>query len=229
MSLTNINLLSKRLRYVASLIGKNDIIQDVGSDHAFLPIYLLSNNLVKKAYASEVNKGPYNVSLNNVKKYNLENKIIVLKKDGLEDLASDVNTLTICGMGGNLIVDILEKGKKNLLNVKRLILAPNVGENKVRKWLMDNNYKIKNEEIIKEEKFYEIIEARRVVKKVSYSKEELMFGPLLLKTKSVNFIEKWMLEASKIQKLLKKLEDKDQEAYLENKRTLDMIMKALTK
>jgi tRNA (adenine22-N1)-methyltransferase len=205
VSLTNINLLSKRLRYVASLIGKNDIIQDVGSDHAFLPIYLLSNNLVKKAYASEVNEGPYLTSLNNVKKYNLEDKIIVLKKDGLEDLASDVNTLTICGMGGALIADILEKGKKNLLNVKRLILAPNVGENKVRKWLMDNNYKIKNEEIIKEEKFYEIIEARKVVKKVSYSKEELMFGPLLLKTKSVNFIEKWMLEASKIQKLLKKL------------------------
>ncbi len=224
------NLLSKRLRYVASLVGKNDIIQDVGSDHAFLPIYLVANNLVKKAYASEVNKGPYLTSLNNVKKYNLEDKIIVLKKDGLEDLASDVNTLTICGMGGGLIADILEKGKKNLTNVKNLILAPNIGEEKVRKWLMDNNYKTKNEEIIKEEgKFYEIIKARKAINKVFYTEEELMFGPLLLKNKSNSFIDKWMLEAKKIEKVLKKIKDKDSKAYLENLKKLNLIMNALVR
>src|SRR5699024_1274204 len=113
-------------------------------------------------------------------------------------------------MGGSLICSILEEGRqqKKLLTTERLILQPNVGEHLVRKWLDQNGFEIRQEEILKEHgKFYEIIVAEKnAEKKVqNYSESDYQFGPVLRKECSSFFIEKWQKELDKNQTILEKL------------------------
>lgn len=111
----NAQNLSKRLEKVASFVPKGAIVADIGSDHAYLPCYLVHKGIIQKAVAGEVVKGPYQSALKKVKEEGLENQITVRLADGLEAIesADHVDTITIAGMGGSLIVSILEKILKN--------------------------------------------------------------------------------------------------------------------
>jgi tRNA (adenine22-N1)-methyltransferase len=105
--------------------------------------------------------------------------------------------VTIAGMGGTLISEILESGfnKKKINGSEKLILQPNVGEKNVRIWLVNHNYKIVAEEILVENrKLYEIIVAENADAKVDLTDEQLTFGPFLIKEKSDIFKEKWQGE-----------------------------------
>ena len=111
--LNNIKL-SKRLQAIYDLVPQSNVLADIGSDHAFLPIALVLNGKVTRAYAVEVNEGPYDMTVKNIAKYNVENYITPMLSDGISELEVDVNTITICGMGGNLIVDILDSNKEEV-------------------------------------------------------------------------------------------------------------------
>src|SRR5690606_28479720 len=106
----NAQKLSKRLETVASFVPTGAIVADIGSDHAYLPCYLVHQNIVNKAVAGEVVKGPYESALRQVKLEGLEDKVIVRLADGLQAIEDNdqVDTITIAGMGGPLIVSILE-------------------------------------------------------------------------------------------------------------------------
>lgn len=220
--------LSNRLYSIASLVNKGDIIQDIGTDHALVPIFLIKNNIIEMAIASEVNKGPYLIALESVKRHNLEDKIKVILSDGLQDLKKEVNTVLICGMGGLLIKDILDKGIDRLSKVKTLILAPNSNQYELRVWIANNNYLIEDEIIVKDaDKYYEIIKAVKSDFKINYTKEELLFGPILFKEKNNVFIAKWDIEIKKIEKILNKIKDKQSSDYFKISFKLDFIRKMI--
>ena len=154
--------LSQRLKDVATYIPKGAKLLDVGSDHAYLPIYLLEKGLITSAIAGEVVKGPYESALANVSASGFQDKIDVRLANGLAAIepADDVTTITICGMGGRLIADILDAGKDKLKGVDRLILQPNNREDDLRIWLMENGFAIVAEAIMTENgKYYEIMVA----------------------------------------------------------------------
>ncbi|MCQ4503552.1 tRNA (adenine(22)-N(1))-methyltransferase TrmK, partial [Vibrio parahaemolyticus] len=118
------------------------------------------------AVAGEVVKGPYESAKKQVQKNGLEKRIVVRLANGLDAIepTDQINAITIAGMGGALIRDILEAGAKQhrLTGKERLILQPNIGEQAVRKWLQDNHYQIIAEEILEEnKKIYEIIVAEK--------------------------------------------------------------------
>ena len=151
--------ISKRLETVASFVNDNSSVIDVGCDHAYLPIYLVENKKNIKVIASDINKNPLKIALENIKKFNLENKIKLELKDGINNLDKNVDTVIISGMGGILISDIISN-KDNLSNIKTLILSPNNEFIKVRKTINKLNYKIIKEKIvIDNEKTYLIIKA----------------------------------------------------------------------
>ncbi|WP_208560152.1 tRNA (adenine(22)-N(1))-methyltransferase [Marinilactibacillus kalidii] len=188
--------LSKRLKRVASYIPNNARLADIGSDHAYLPCSLALKGDLEFAIAGEVVKGPYDKALNEVQSRNLEEVIEVRFGDGLEVIESSdhIDTITICGMGGALIRDILTRGLSlNKLNrTETLILQPNVGEKTLRTFLMSEQYKIVAEEIIEEnDKIYEIIVAIPVEEDIVYSDHALTFGPYLSEQSSDTFKKKW--------------------------------------
>ncbi|MDM8266596.1 tRNA (adenine(22)-N(1))-methyltransferase TrmK [Limosilactobacillus pontis] len=186
--------LSKRLATVASYVPAGARMADIGSDHAYLPAALALQKKISYAVAGEVVKGPYENAVSEIKGHGLTDLIKPRLADGLAAItpADRIDTVVAAGMGGTLIAEILERGKDRLQGVRRLVLQPNVGEGRLRRWLMDNRYQIMAEQIVAEDDhIYEIIVAEPSVVSFRYSDYELMFGPRLLEKKGPVFTAKW--------------------------------------
>lgn len=189
----NEHTLSRRLERVAALVPADARLADIGSDHAYLPVALMRRGLIAMAVAGEVAATPFRAADRTVRENGFEERIRVRLSDGLAAIEAEdgISAISICGMGGETIRDIFEKGKSRLNGSERLILQPNGGEPELRQWLMDNGYRIVHEEILRENRFdYEIIVAEHTGP-VAYSPEALYFGPLLMPARSPAFLEKW--------------------------------------
>lgn len=212
MIIVNELALSERLRTVALEIPIGSKIADIGSDHAYLPCYAALQGLISYAVAGEVNEGPFQSAKNQVEKLNLSNCIKVRKGNGLEVIEIDeVNVITIAGMGGPLISEILEAGKDKLNGKERLILQPNIGAISIRLWLIENGWELIKEHILEEDqKIYEVLVAEKGNPLKPYSNEDeresdLLLGPFLKKEKSNVFRKKWMQELSKWKKIIEQI------------------------
>ncbi len=145
--------LSERLSAVAFLVKKGSIVADIGTDHGYIPVYLVKNNIAQRALASDVNKGPLSSCRRLVEEENLGDKIKVILSDGLDNIPSEeYDTLIIAGMGGELICTILSKAGN--LKDKHIIVNPMTHPELVREYLYSNGFKIDNDLIVKESKHY---------------------------------------------------------------------------
>ncbi|MBM7636591.1 tRNA (adenine(22)-N(1))-methyltransferase [Streptococcus saliviloxodontae] len=192
-------LLSQRLRLVASFVPQGAKLLDVGSDHAYLPIALLKDQHISAAIAGEVVKGPFESALKNVSESGFDHLIDVRLANGLAafEPADQVTAITICGMGGRLIADILEAGKEKLASVERLILQPNNREDDLRHWLVANGFKLVAEAIMTENgKIYEVLVAESG--QMTLTADQERFGPYLLEETSAIFRLKWEREWNKL-------------------------------
>ncbi|MCF5370160.1 tRNA (adenine(22)-N(1))-methyltransferase, partial [Pseudomonas sp. PA-4-8C] len=138
----------------------------------------------------------------------LAQHITVRLADGLAAIQAgdDITAVSLCGMGGETIRDILDSGKAHLNGRERLILQPNGGEQPLRQWLMDNGYQILHEELLRENRFYyEIIVAERA-ETMTYTAEQLYFGPLQMQARSEDFLAKWQRILREKRKTLASLE-----------------------
>lgn len=210
-------VLSERLLLIAEQIPQGSRLADIGSDHALLPAFLVKNGRVSFAVAGEVNPGPFKAAQRQVAEAGLKALIDVRRGDGLDVISpGEVDVITIAGMGGNLIVSILEAGKAKLAGVGRLVLQPNVGEEAVRRWLYAEGWSLIDEHILEEDgKIYEILTAERanVLDKELYKPRELngygvlteerlfQFGPYLSADVSGVFVEKWTREIAKLERI----------------------------
>ena len=139
----------------------------------------------------------------------MEEKIFPRFADGLKAIEDDdqIDTITICGMGGTLIRNILEKDKSKLQNHPLLILQPNVGSNVLRQWLQANHYQITHEDILEEDDhIYEIIVAKYANQPMQLSSEDLFFGPILRKHQNNAFLKKWEKEIEKNKKAIHQMQ-----------------------
>lgn len=189
----NEHTLSLRLERVAANVPTGARLADIGSDHGYLPVALMRRGLITAAVAGEVATTPFHAAQRTVRDNGLEQQITVRLADGLAAIEAHdgITAISVCGMGGETIRDILESGKRHLSGRERLILQPNGGEQPLRQWLMDNGYSILSEELLRENRFYyEIIVAERTGP-VAYTAEQLYFGPLQLQARSPAFIAKW--------------------------------------
>lgn len=184
--------LGLRLHCVAKLIGKTNSIADIGSDHALLPIYLLNSQQVEYAVAGELGDGPFLRAKEAINRAGLSNKVDVRQGDGLRILEdSEVDTVVIAGMGGDLMTNILCFSPKKTESFKRFILQPMKHDAVLRKWLSDNGFVILRESLIFENgKYYPAMEA---VKGVAdpLSDLEIHLGPCLLKDCSP-MVSQWL-------------------------------------
>lgn len=223
--------LSKRLFTIAKYVPNGMRVADIGSDHALLPSYLISEGISPYAIAGEVNKGPLEAARRQINALKIADKVDVRLGSGLKVINDgEVEVITIAGMGGGLIVEILQEGAAKLNNIERLILQPNVGSELVRDWLDNNKWNIINEEILEEDsRIYEVIvaEQRTGDYDPSYqgqnrSKEDLYrLGPILLQKGTKILYEKWRRELIKYQYILGELQkSKDHETKIEKEQQI---------
>lgn len=203
----NAKNLSERLKKVASFVEVNTILADIGSDHAYLPCYLVLSGKIQQAIAGEVVQGPFDSAKRQVLQEGLANHIDVRFGDGLQVIREDdkVQTITIAGMGGPLITSILEAGKDKLATVDCLIVQPNIHAKAIREWAIREKWMIVEESILEEhDKIYEIL----VLKKgsMNLSEKALLLGPILMEEKTEIFIKKWSNELAEWERILEQLE-----------------------
>ena len=153
--------LSKRLQTVAAAVTPGHRIADVGTDHGYVPIYLVKNGLCPSACAMDVNKGPLARAAEHIGQEGLSDKIATRLSDGLAGLSPDeTDTVVIAGMGGELICRILKNAPEFLKAGMEFILQPQSEWFKVRHLLHDAGYHIAGEWFLKEDgKYYVVIKA----------------------------------------------------------------------
>ncbi|MBB4825743.1 tRNA (adenine22-N1)-methyltransferase [Sporosarcina luteola] len=226
--------LSERLAAVASFIEKGSVLADIGSDHAYLPCHLVRTGTIERAVAGEVAKGPYESAVANVAKEGLSESITVRLANGIAAIRKEdeVDAVTIAGMGGTLIADILEEGKAHLQGVKRIVAQPNIHAIAIRSWCLANGWTIVDERILKEDhKIYEILVLEKG--QAAFSEIELLVGPFLLAEKSPVFIEKWVRELEEWQRVLRAIEsaghsEEAEKRKIQLKEKIEMVGKVLS-
>lgn len=154
--------LSKRLMKIASYVNYCEAIADIGTDHGYIPIYLVKNNKCNSAIASDINKGPIEKASTNIRFEGLSEKIKCLLGGGLKPLkVGEVNGVIIAGMGGNLIRDIILEDIEKVKLYDFLILQPAQNPEVLREFLYNNNFEILNEDLILDDgKFYELFKVK---------------------------------------------------------------------
>ena len=145
MNLNHLNI-SNRLKKCAEFISTESKIADIGTDHAYLPIYVALKNKVVKAIAADIHVGPLENAQCNIRDFNLENIIETRLSDGLRNInENEVDEVVIAGMGGNLIINILEGCDWKNKHTKTFILQPMKHEKNLRIYLSEKGYKVETE------------------------------------------------------------------------------------
>ena len=152
--------LSKRLQTIASFVQPGSRIADVGTDHGFLPIYLLEQGIASYGIAMDIRKGPLSRAQEHIAEAGLEAKIETRLGNGLEKLMpKEADTVIIAGMGGPLMLDILRAGSHVFDHVERFILSPQSDWRGFRVGLQALGLQIIREEMVCEDgKYYVIME-----------------------------------------------------------------------
>lgn len=181
--------ISKRLLEIAKYIKGYETLADIACDHGYLGIYAAINFNLKEVLLTDINEMPLASAKENVAKRELNSVIKTKLGDGLAPLDKDYDVITIAGIGGVLLVQILENDLDKAKRAKRLVLCSNTDTDLVRKYLVENGFMIEREEMIHDYKYYEIIVAKYIGQVVNYTDLEIKYGPVLLKEKSKEFCE----------------------------------------
>ncbi len=178
-------MINQKITHIANLITPCDVVMDIGCDHCYLAIELLSSHKAQTIINIDVRKDPLAIGMKNLKKHQLLEHTINLVNDGLKDLTlahpqfKNINKIDYCviaGMGANNIIDIL---KNNSLPIDNFILHPTKNEYQLRSFLIKNGYEIMQEHYVYERNiFYPLFVVNKTNKKIQYHEEELYFGKI---------------------------------------------------
>lgn len=206
--------LSKRLETVASFVPKGSNIADIGTDHGYVPICLVENKTAVHALAMDVRLGPLLRAKAHVQAAGLDNRIEVRLSDGLKKLKpEEADCVIMAGMGGELMIHILEDGRHMWESIRYWVLSPQSELEKVRHYLEEESFSIVRETMMKEDgKYYTVMGIRR-----SAAEDErrhgdgwepyYRYGKLLLEEKSEVLMEYLKKEEAQLKELLDTLKD----------------------
>lgn len=169
--------LGARLTAVAFLVRHGVTLYDIGSDHAYLPAYLLQNGTVPYAYVCDIAEGPLSKAKKTVEAAGVSDRARLCLCNGLQGL--DIIPpcdIVIAGMGGELIADIIDASSDIRQNGVRLILQPMTKAEELRRYLCENGFEILCENTVFEGKYYTVISARYTGEKYELSLSELVLG-----------------------------------------------------
>lgn len=218
--------ISPRLLAIEYFVKDHSIVADIGTDHGYIPVYLIKNNTSKKVIGTDISKGSLDKAIQYVKELGYEDYIDTRLGNGLEVLKPyEVDTVILAGMGGTLIKDILEKDMEIAKTINNFIFQPMIATKELRKYLYKNNFKIIDEKIVKEdERYYEIIYA---IWGKDYVEDEIYYevSERLVDKKDPILKEFLEFKIQEIENILEKLEEKTTEKANERKEELFFKLK----
>lgn len=186
--------LTQRLAAVADFVPPGVVAADIGTDHAYLPVYLIKTGKCTRVIATDLNEKPYRGACQAVAARELNTRVDVRLGDGLSPLSpGEVNVIVIAGMGGGTMIRILENSPGVLADVRRLVLQPMADAGDLRLWLVDNGWRIAGERLVEEDgRIYPVIAAEPGEEKVK-DRFVLEIGPKLVENGDpllVDYLEK---------------------------------------
>lgn len=143
--------LEPRLSLCASLVRNGTRLADVGTDHAYLPIWLIRQGVVEQAAAGDIRPGPLEAARRNAEKYGVGDKLSLRLSDGLKGFSpEEAQDVVIAGMGGELILRIVEETSWLKTGDIQLILQPMSSVPELRTGLRDLGFQVTREEAVLE-------------------------------------------------------------------------------
>lgn len=231
--------ISARMKALTELVTPGLTICDIGCDHGFVSIYLVQKGIAPKVLAMDVRSGPLSQAQAHIRQYGLETQIEARISDGLTKLAVGEAEGMICaGMGGPLMIKILEEGSVQAHAMKELILQPQSEIAEFRKYLRTHGYHIIKEDMVFEDgKYYPMMKAvpDDVIVDVSVQCTKLQiydqFGQKLLESRHP-VLRQYLEHSKKLTEILvKRLKEQQSEKALtrlpELEKELDLIRRAL--
>lgn len=175
--------LSKRLQAVADMVTPGMRLADIGTDHAYIPIYLMESGKIPHAIAMDINKGPLERAKEHIEEYGLQDQIQIRLSDGMAQLMEqEADCAVMAGMGGGLVIRILEDGCQIASQLEELVLQPQSELAKVRTYLLEHGYQILGEDMVCEDgKYYPMMKVKPGnASGEIWRQEELEYGKYLL-------------------------------------------------
>lgn len=173
--------LSKRLQVCCGFVAPGDRVADIGCDHGYLSIYLLTNGIASSVIASDINEQPLQSAVKNAEKYGVREKIQFFLSDGVRNIPRDFDTLVCAGMGADTMVSILDSAPWLRSKQYRLVLQCQSKTPLLRQYLSQNGWRITEESVLRDGRFlYTVME---VVWEPDYrrlTEGEWYFPPALL-------------------------------------------------
>jgi tRNA (adenine22-N1)-methyltransferase len=200
--------LNERLLAVAKMVLEGQPAADIGTDHSYLPVYLIINGVCPSVIATEKARGPFDNACQLVELLSLNRLIDMRLGPGLTVLKpGEAATITMAGMGGRIICDILETSAQVAQASRRLVLQPQKNAPMLRQYLQQNGWRIVAEDIAFDHGFYyEVIAAQPGA--MQLTEDEALFGPCLLAQPHPLLPQYLGLQLADMQTLLAQLEDK---------------------
>lgn len=215
--------LSKRLKTIVNFIPYGCKVADIGTDHGFIPVFLVLNGISDYVVASDLRIDSLNKAVKEIEKRKFNAYIDARLGNGLSVLKpEEVDVAVIAGMGGMLISDILKNDKEIADTIKRLILQPMKASDYLRKYLIKNGYIIVDEELVKEQdKYYEIIVAEHGAQMYS---DEIYYeiGKKLIEKRHPLLLGFLKYKIDKMRKIINEMPTKNRD---ENKRYKELLSK----
>lgn len=173
--------LSKRLAALVSLVTEGTRVVDVGTDHGYVPIYLAKTGKCEHVIAMDINQGPLERASSHIREHGLEDRIETRISDGLKSLKKgEADTMIAAGMGGGLVIRILEDSPQAAAGLREFILQPQSEIHKVRAYLNRRGFRLIEEKMVEEEgKFYPMMKLVHG-EEAAYTDLELYYGRRLL-------------------------------------------------
>lgn len=176
--------LSQRLKAVSDYVSNDVVLADVGTDHGYLPIYLIRQKRIQRAIALDVNRGPLERAKAHIQSYGLGHRIETRLSDGVGQVKpGECDCVVIAGMGGALTIRLLEQGTSVFRELREFVLQPQSEIAKVREYLCKNQYCIQKENLVYEDgKYYPILYVVNQ-RPESYTSLEFLYGKKLIENR----------------------------------------------
>ena len=192
-----------RLEAIGKLVPQGCVLADIGTDHAYLPVWLLEQGKIASAIAGDIAEGPCLAAKNTVSMHGMKGKVEVRLGSGLKVLQTgEADCIAIAGMGASTMIEILEADMPLAVEAKRLVLQPMAGAASLRKWLIQNGWHIVAEDLVADGRhLYEIMAVERGESE-AFSDAVLEIGPSLIEAKHPLLAKQFARQINNYKKLL---------------------------